>query len=427
MQMDIITSQFLNGITCVDDIKHRIVQFNDNYKNDPEPTPKIDYKEDDDLLLIYSATNYPTNNPIDDSLKSLIIDKRTLTPVASQFNKLIYNEHTLKFLESVEWNKITVKTCYEGTMILVFYSHDKWHVCTRKCLDAKKSYWIKNLSYHDLFMDAIENKFTFDDLNKQFCYHFILLHYKNKNIVDYLQFGKNYKTVVHALTTELYTLTPVQHHITKNIIYPQIIKFDNLDDVLTELERISDYDKNTHHISTEGFILEYNDGPQFTILKLQTEIYKYLFTLKPNVSNVDALFLELYQQNKLMDILPFYSSYNGLHVINRIHNAMKTVSSEILNIYHVTRNHKKELLYNTLSPNYKFILYTIHGKYMALRHKTVNKIDKFELGDHKSITIHDVYDILKSIDPIVLRNLFIDRTYLLQNSNAQQYFTFRTI
>ena len=37
----------------------------------------------------------------------------------------------------------------------------------------------------NLFLEAIENKFSIDELDKDNCYSFVLLHYKNKNIVNY--------------------------------------------------------------------------------------------------------------------------------------------------------------------------------------------------------------------------------------------------
>lgn len=420
----------ITGVTNVNELKTRILIFNEEHKNMIQENndtvnivPKLEFKEDDDHLLIFSTSNQRSGNEIDDSIKSVIIDKSTLTPIVSQYNKLIYNENAIDFLTGKNWENVTVKYCYEGTMIIVFFSHDKWYVCTRKCLDAKKSYWIKNISYYELFMDAINGNFKIEDLNKDYCYHFILIHHKNRNIVDYSRLGKQYKTVSLAMTTEKYTLNRVPYVCNQSIIYPKVIKFNNIQEVVDKLARISSNNKNTCNISTEGFIIEYFENGVLTILKIQTPIYKYIASIKPNVSNLDAMFLELYQHDKLVEFVPYFTT-QCRDVVNRIHRSMKTISNEILNIYHGTRSHKNEKLYEALPSSYKSILYTIHGKYLQKHLRELEKQNASELGDHKSITVYDVYEILKHLQPYYLRKIFIDRIVLINNEYTRPIFQY---
>lgn len=394
----------ITGVSNIDELKERITNA------------KLGFKEDENLLIIYSESNQLTGVPIDDEIKSLIIDKTTLKPIVSQFNKLIYNDDAIKYLENKDWNNVTVKHCYEGTMIIVFYSHDKWYVCTRKCLDARKSYWIKDRSYYDLFMDTISDSFKLEDLNTNYCYHFILIHYENKNIVDYTGFGDYYKKLSLAMTTEKYTLNRVQYKINDDIIYPHIVKFNCADDIITELQKISEKDKNAQHITTEGFILEYVENGEVTLLKLQTPIYKYIASIKPNVSNIDAMFLELYQKNLLKEIVPYFTHQSG-YVINRIHSSMKTLAMEVLNIYHITRGHKNEQLYAKLPSCYKHALFDIHGLYLS----EIRKPNTSEFSGKHSITIYDVYNCLKKLDSFTLRKMFIDRLTFIDDLEMRQY------
>lgn len=410
-------STLVTGVSNVEELKNRIVLFNEENKPSDEETkvfPKLNFKEDENHVIIFSENNNRTTNDIDNSIKSLIFDKHTLTPVVTQFNKLIYNQEATEFLKDKEWSDIKIKYCYEGTMILVFHSNGNWNVCTRKCLDAKKSYWIKDLSYYDLFMESIDGKFTLDELDQRYCYHFILLHHKNRNIVDYSRLGKQYKTVALAMTTEKYTFNVVQYTINENIIYPRIVNFNNLSEVLKDLEDISDGDKNTNHISTEGFILEYYHDGCMTLLKLQTPIYQTISAMKPNVSNLEAMFLELYQKDQLRDIIPFFSNHCGETVV-RINNAMKTMSTEILNLYHITRSHKNEQMYENLPASYKCALYIIHGLYLQKKTKEITN----ELNDKKTITIYDVYESLKKLEGFNLRKLFVDRLKMMNEDGTK--------
>ena len=417
-------SALIKGVKNSDGIIENIRKFNKQFENlDPSKTsvPYLDFKEDEHHIIVYSENNDLTGNPIDDDTKSIIIDKSKLKPIVSQFNKMIYNDDAINFLKDKTWgDNITVKYCYEGTMIVVFYSHNKWYVCTRKCLDAKNSFWIRNISYYDLFMEAIEGKFKIEDLNKNNCYHFILIHHKNKNIVDYSYLGGQYKNVALAMTTEKFTLKRIKFHINDKILYPKVLVFANLDEVLAELKNISDGDKYTHHISTEGIVVDYVNNNTLTILKLQTNVYKFINEHKPNISNVDAMLLGLYQTNRLCDIAPFFASDAG-DVINRIHAAMQTISYEILNMYHLTRSRKNKRLYEQLPGSYRRALFQIHGKFLQKRQRETKQHRDNYLGDHKSITVHDVYDCLKNeLDLYTLKKIFIDRLDLIDNPEINE-------
>lgn len=402
----------ITGVASIEDLKSKI-----------SASGSLNYKEDDHHIIIFSINNQRTGVELDDSTKSVIIEKSTMTPIASQFNKLIYNEDAKEFLNGKNWSDVSVKYCFEGTMIVVFFSHDNWYVCTRKCLDARKSFWIKDISYYDLFMEAIDGKFALDDLNKDYCYHFILIHHKNKNIVDYSRLGKQYKTVSLAMTTEKTTLKRIHYRINDKIIYPRVVNFNSLDEVVKELSDISDGDRHTQQISTEGFIIEYFENNVLTLLKLQTPIYKFIADAKPNVSNLEAMFLELYQHDKLGDIIPFFSAQCGETVL-RIKNAMYTISNELLNIYHCTRNRKNELLYSVLPQSYRTAIYIIHGDYLQKRAKELAKMENPTdmKGDKKSMTVHDVYLCLKKLDGYVLRKIFVDRLTLKENEAFKHMF-----
>lgn len=401
----------VTGVTSLDDLIVRLNEFG------------LKYKDDENVMLIYDDSNQRTGNPVTDDIKSLIIDKKTLTPITTQFNKIIYNKDTIEYLTKIEWKNIKVKECYEGTMILVFHYADKWYVCTRKCIDAKTSFWVKDVSYYDLLMESIDGKFKIEDLNKDYCYHFILLHHLNKNIVKYPNFEEKYKTVGLAMTTKKHTFEQVEYTINDTIKYPKEIQCTSLDDVRQKLSQLSRHDTLNKQITMEGYIIEYYEQDRLTILKLQTHLYEYVASLKPNVNNVDAMFLELYQKDKLVDVAPYFTE-NSRDVVVRIHNSIKNVTSEILPLYHDTRNHKNPTLYDALPTSYKNVLYAIHGVYIKKKSTETQRTDNIEpdkIVDKKSITVYDIYACLKKIESYTLRRLFVDRLELLKNPVFDTY------
>lgn len=390
---------FINEVKSIDELKETVT------KNG------FQFKEDEHFMIIYGKTNDITGSPIVDNNKSVIVCKQNYKPIVSQFNKIIYNMDAVEFMKDKKWEDFTFKHCYEGTMIIVFYAYEKWYVCTRKCLDASKSTWIKGRSYYELFMDAISGKFKLDELDKKYCYHFILIHHKNRNIVDYSYITNYYKNVSLAMVTEKYTFNKIDYHI-NGVIHPTEYRFNNMDEVKKHLEMISINNKKTHHITTEGVIVEHKDNTkngELTLLKLQTPVYREIEEIKPNTSNLDAMFLELYQKDKLRNVMSYFTKQE-YEVFKRIHTSMKTLSEEFLNIYHMTRGHKNEGLYEKLPKSYKCAIYIIHGVYLKKKEKEKEN----ELGDKKSIVIHDVYKCLKTLESRNLRNIYVDRLQLVK-------------
>jgi len=402
-----------NGKITYEDLKEYLTEKDSKKLN----KYYLGFKETEELGLIYnydqmnrSAEASDEVTELEDSCRSIILDKKNLLPIGTQYNRILYNEDAIKFLENKNWNKLVIEECFEGTMLLVYNHNDKWYVSTRRCLDGGNSKWVKDKSYHEFFDETINNKFNYDELNKDYCYHFILLHYKNRNLVNYTQLGKEYKELCHVLTTRKYTLEEVVHKL-PNTITPTQYMYKNMQELQENLDNISKLNEKNNNITTEGFILKYYEGEinksYFTILKLQTSVYKKLMKIKPNNSNIHQIYLELYQNDNLYNYLPYTTKYTT-EVNTRIVTSMKTISKEILNLYHLTRQKKNSELYESLTDTYKKILYDLHGIYIENKTKQENR----------SINVHSVYYYLKKIPPNILRQIYYDRKTMMDNKNS---------
>jgi hypothetical protein len=387
-----------------------------DFKNKLSDEQYLNYKEDDHLGMIYINNDNLDSKPLYNH-GSLFIDKTTtpITPIVMHFEPIIYNDDCIKILRNLssdEWNKqIIIQPCYEGTTILVFFHNNKWYVTTRRCLDSNESMWIKNKSYRQMFEESIN--FSLDDLNKDYCYYFVLIHYSNKNLVSYKDYDKLYKEVIHTMTMEKYTFKEVEYKINNLVKTQEIVKYNSLDHLLNRLDEISINDKKNHNVSTEGFIVKYYTSENtFIIMKLQTHLYQELAQLKPNNSNIYQSYLELYQKDQLRDFLPYVPyQCNKLEIIKRINNGMRNMATEILNLYHGTRKKKNSEVYNSLTEQYKRVLYGLHGIYINHRKNKVDENNKLT-----SITIHDVYFYIKNLPAEQLRQLFFERWELLKKA-----------
>lgn len=415
----------------------------EDFKNELLSKHKVSVKEDDDLCIIYNGNTAETE--LEKNCRSIILDKTNLKPISTQYNNLLYNNDTLQFLSDRSWNNVVVEQCYEGTMLIVFNHKDKWYITTRRCLNAGESTWINGKSYGDFFNESMN--FTWDDLNKDYVYHFVLIHYENRNLIRYNNLGREYKKLYHTLTTEKYTLNEVEHVINNNLMKPDSVNFDSLNSLMTKLEDIDAYDRQRKQLSTEGYILKYYEGElhksRFTLMKLQTNIYRELMEIKPNNSNINQIYLELYQKDQLDKYLPYMTKY-AFQTKTMIHESMKTLSQEILDLYHTTRNKKNTELYSQLGTTYKKVLYKLHGKFIELNNNNPDGTIKINIEEDfldnpnpnpnpnlnndnnndndnkpdrvvKTIKIHDVYKLLKNLKPQTLRNVYLERRELLKN------------
>lgn len=444
---------FINQFKTYEDFKNEVSQ--------PEKY-NLSLKENEDICMLYYNTN---NNITEDnsqrdahvvtleiSCRSAIIEKSTLKIISTQFNKILYNEDSIAFLKDRPLKNAVIQKCYEGTLLLVFHHNNRWYVTTRRCLDARESTWVDGKSYYELFTEAVQNKFTFDDLNTNYCYQFILVHYRNKNIVSYDWLGNEYKELFHNMTTHKYTLNEVEHKL-NNVKYIGVENFNTLDEINAELKKVSDANSANKKITLEGYVLRYYENEMHTgpyiLLKLQTGIYDRLMKMKPNNSNLHQGFLELYQNNNINEFLPYFTRYSG-EVVRRINNSMKTLSTEILNLYHMTRGKKNAELYTILPEQYKRILYEIHGLYISNRQQQqresnntinttdnttdnttanttanngTNNLENIENSklSKKTINVYDVYHYLKQLPANKLRQLFYDRYVIINNGGANKF------
>lgn len=375
---------------------------------------KLGMKENDDLFIVYSNNTNPSNHDqsaIDFNCKSIVFDKTNMQPIVSQSNNIIYNENAIKFMETANWENVVVQKCYEGTLLIVFNHLGKWYTTTRRCLDANTSTWIKNNSYGQLFTEAIEGKFSLEELNPDYCYHFILVHHKNKNIVSYADLGDDYKDIYSVLTTEKYSMNEILYIVPNVNVIPEE-PFNNINEILNKLNDHNCDDVNQQMITLEGYVLKYYTGEvhnsPFITLKLQTTLYETLTRYKPNNSNIYQCFLELYQIDKLNNFIPFFikrieaNNENCGFLINCVHRTMRNMAKELSNLYFMTRKKNNNNMYESLPTSYKKLLFGVHGIYLN--------------NNSMPISAFAIYEYIKFMPSRELRQLFCDRSVMVNNN-----------
>lgn len=346
-----------------------------------------------DNLLLLSLINNQTTNYI-------IYDKKQKKVLTNIISKIIFNEDAVKVLKNDNFNEnIKIYDSYDGLIVSLFNHENKWFLSTQK--------YIHNLKYFQLFNECLED-FNIDNLNKKYCYTFILVHYKKQKIIDYSLIDNKlfYKELIPIFITEKYTQNEVKESLLnfKNL-RPK--KFKNIDELLTDINNISDSNEKRKLITTEGYFIIKKVNNNFVLFKIQTNIYREIKKIVPIFNNKHKTFLELYKKNNLTNYIAYFTKYKS-DIIKRIHNSMCVLSQEILNIYHSTRQQNNPEMYNLLGDCYKKSLYDLHGIFINFRKNNTDLASK-------SISVHNVYHYIKNLDLEILIELLKEHNELINN------------
>lgn len=378
----------------IQELIDRLIQKNKDITFDEIKQNLLEYhltvKEDEKLFLVayieYDEDNHPIElSPFEKECRSIVFSKKNFKPLYYLFGQIIYNEDADKFLEDKKWNHVVVQDCQEGTLITVFYYGKKWYVTTRRCLDARESNWVEDMSHYDMFMEAIQGKFSLEDLDENNCYFFVLIHSKNSNIIKH-----NIIDVIHIETQKKYTHEIVDEVIKSKepLTRPKIYEFRSLQEVNKSLEKKNILQEEKKIVNDEGYILRYYHDKtmkgDYTLLKKQTRVYQNLRKIKPNNSNPYQVYLILYQQGLIDHYLDYkLTKLECKHVKALVYGALRTMSIELRNLYFTTRNKNDSELYENLGPITHKIIYAIHAIYLARKKQPKDKIKSAEKKEEK--------------------------------------------
>lgn len=375
--------------------------------------------ETEDLLLINSKKllehidyqnkyYYIINNS-----PSLIIDKHSKIILIELFNNININNESLK---KYDWNNTYVSYIYPGINLVLFFYKSKWEVAWENSLDI-----YGNIEGYGNLGDIGKNlfeKINLSNLNKNYYYHILYQNNKNKNYIENCLLNNLTEEYILVSTYEIETFNQINNEV-ENLNKIQQLHFSCLDELVIKLDFLSYDNKINKNLTYAGFNIKVLENNRYVDnYYFYTEIYSHIKKQIIGGINIYKMYLELYQKNYLNEILPYISKYSN-EIIHRLNVSMKTLSREILNIYHTTRKKKHQELYKLLPELYKKILYGLHGLYINSRRKEIVNRIQIEYDESKSITVHDVYYFIKELTPYQLIELFKERTELLKNPNFE--------
>ena len=300
-----------------------------------------------------------------------------------------FNSDDLTIQENLEYR---AENFIEGTMINVFYDSEceSWEISTRSNVGGNVCFFMENgfkeiNTFRYMFNQVCDEiGFNMNDLNKDYCYSFVMQHPRNR-IVKVIKSMKLYLVDVYEIidnkTINIIPLTNIElfgiKEQTVKIVNSHPVK-DNDDLKLCIQTTASTYTK----YSTVGVVIKNNLGQRY---KFRNPNYEHVRHLRGNQPKLQYQYLSLRQAepynesttsntSKLTEYLKYYpehrSAFNQFRKI--VHDYTNGLFTNYISCYI-----KKEIELKEFPEKYRTHMYTLHHdiylKTLLPEHNYVNK------------------------------------------------------
>lgn len=192
------------------------------------------------------------------------------------------------FQEKYPITECIVDEFIDGTMINVFYDESKWIISTRTIVGANCTFY-STKTFHEMFH---ETNINYDNLNKQYCYSFVLQHPENR-IVTPITTPKLYLIAVYQINDSgIYEQHKTNHCITEYLM-PTTFSFSSYKEAEEFVEKQS-YEFKGVMIKTRGERTRITNSAYEKVKKLRGNSSSLLFTYLTLRSTVDQTEYEKY-------------------------------------------------------------------------------------------------------------------------------------
>ena len=260
------------------------------------------------LFLIYNnydarISNSSGKNNLFNECRSIVIEIDSETDsvkIVSYTSDNIRRDNLDKF--SLRQGDVIFKS-YEGTLVNVFFASNSWHICTSRCIDIDKSYFYdKGYTFGRMFDECTgtsrDEFMNLLDRNK--CYNFVILHHKNRHIVDYTEeFGEDYTELilVSMRSRETQEFIDFDHSSSEGIFQLETIRVP-ITYSITEYETLDNLIRNHDESPSFSGVTVYRPNPdnplRRELIKINSPSFSSKLRLAPNHSNIWDVYTDLY-------------------------------------------------------------------------------------------------------------------------------------
>ena len=239
----------------------------------------------------------------------------------------------------------------DGTMINMFHHNDEWMIATRSNIGAKNS-WDGKESFHKMFLE-VNGSNWFEELNKNYCYSFILHHVNNRNVspieINAIFLVENYEIIEGKIERkELQEITNINN----------IFKLSK--------EMLKGYQSELF-FSIKGFTIKGKDERMNWI----NPTFEYVKGLKMNYNDKYLNYISLKQKRLLTEYLMYFPE--DQYLFNEYREEFNSIKLKLYERY-VSRFIRKEIETKDIEYSLKPLVYELHKYYQNTGEKINIKI-----------------------------------------------------
>jgi len=285
----------------------------------------------------------------------------------------------------------------EGTMINVFWDDSigldgGWEIATRNTVGATSSFYKSKQSktFRDMFLEAsIENKMSFNLLDKKYSYSFVVQHPENRIVVPFKR-AQLYLVAVYSINNDNDVITVDAHDSQqfKEFFSTTSVKFPYYYNFHTYSELIENCASMNTRYDCVGVVLHNKLTGERS--KIRNPVYEQVRNLRGNQPKLQYQYLSLRKEGRVGEFLKFYpeskKEFSGFR--DQVHLFTDTLFSNYVSCYI-----KKEKPLKEFSEQYRTHMFNLHQKFInELREKkhfvTNTVVQKYVNELHPSLLMY---------------------------------------
>ena len=322
----------------------------------------------------YTVITYDKKNLTSDLInsyglcRSVILNSNNEVVSFAPPKSILLDDFISKYGEVKE--NIRAEEFIEGTMINVFWDstigeNGYWEISTRNTVGAASSFYknTNSISFRSMFFEAAHaNNLILENLNKSYCYSFVLQHPQNRIVVPFTRPNLYLVAIYHIVNSYMGNpmIYPADILQAKNfdwfgatIKFPEIYNFEKYSDLIEKYASMNtSYDK-------VGVVL--HNVATCERCKIRNPVYEKVRILRGNQPKLEYQYLFLRKEGKVSEYLKFFpehkKDFSGFR--DKVHLFTGTLFSSYISCYI-----KKEKPLIEFSEQYRTHMFNIHKQYL---------------------------------------------------------------
>lgn len=354
--------------------------------NNPLKLKKKEFvnKNGDKFMIVKYDHDIITNDMRDKTglFRSLIFKNGKLVVFAPPKSVTLemFNDRITDMKEKEAKIHVCAEEFVEGTMINLFFDKQtedgegEWEISTRSTVGAKMSFFrdgAEGKTFRQMFLDAmIENELDFEDLNKEYCYSFILQHPENRIVCPIvkpqLYVGAVYQIMQTDTTIQVKQILDEPDFIqTTGVKLPKQLQLSTINELKFEYASM-----NTAY-DVMGFVIKENTTGLRS--KFRNPGYEEIKTLRGNQPKLLYQYISLRKLGRVGTYLKYFpehsDEFNSMR--ERIHNFTTSLHNSYVACYVMKEKPLKEY-----SAQFRTHMFKMHAFYLEELRENKGKIDR---------------------------------------------------